>query len=69
MDLIGKIHPPPSKHHTFIIVATNYFTKFVEAQPLVNMTQADVIWFIKTQIIYQFLEFLKLLLEIRELCS
>ena len=54
MDLIGKIHPPSSKHHVFIIVATDYFTKWVDAQPLVNMTQADVTRFIKTQIIYWF---------------
>lgn len=54
MDLIGKIHAPSSKHHTFIIAAMDYFTKWVEAQPLFNMTQADVIWFIKTQIIYRF---------------
>ena len=38
----------------FIIVATDYFTKLVKAQPLVNMTRADVIRFIKTQIIYRF---------------
>ena len=31
MDLIGEIHPPSSKCHVFIIVATNYFTKWVEA--------------------------------------
>ena len=54
MDLISKIHPPSSKCHTFIIVATNYFNKWVEAQSLVNVTQADVKRFIKTQIIYWF---------------
>ena len=54
MDLIRKIHPPSSKHHVFIIVATNYFTKWVEAQLLVNVTQVDVIKLIKTQIMYQF---------------
>ena len=31
MDLIGKIYPPSSKHHVFIILATNYFIKWVEA--------------------------------------
>ena len=54
MDLIGKIHPPSSKRHTFIIVATNYFNKWVEAHPLVNVTQTNVIRFIKTQIIHYF---------------
>ena len=54
IDLFVMIHPPSSKRHTFIIVGINYFTKCVEAQPLVNVTQADVIGFIKTQIIYWF---------------
>ena len=35
-------------------MATNYFTKWVEVQPLVNVSQADMIMFIKTQIIYRF---------------
>ena len=35
-------------------MATDYFTKWVEAQLLVNVTQADVIKFIKTQLIYRF---------------
>lgn len=29
IDLIGKIYPPSSKQHTFIIVATDFFTKWV----------------------------------------
>ncbi|XP_075497226.1 uncharacterized protein LOC142534177 [Primulina tabacum] len=31
MDLIGKIYPPSSKGHSFIIVATDFFAKWVEA--------------------------------------
>ena len=54
MELIGKIHPLSSKRHVFIIVATDHFTKWVKAQLVVHVTQADVIRFIKTQIIYQF---------------
>ncbi|CAL8168357.1 unnamed protein product [Prunus armeniaca] len=34
MDLIGKIYPASSKQHCFIIVATDYFTKWVEAKPV-----------------------------------
>lgn len=37
MDFIGKIYPASSKRHIFIIVATNYYTKWVEAQPMVKM--------------------------------
>ena len=34
MDLIGKIYPTSSKGHNFFLVATNYFTKWVEVVPL-----------------------------------
>jgi len=34
IDIIGQIYPPSSKGHKFILVATNYFTKWVEAIPL-----------------------------------
>ena len=33
MDLIGKIYPT-SKGHNFILVATDYFTKWMEAVSL-----------------------------------
>ena len=54
MDLIGKIHPVSSKGHSFILVATNYFTKWVEAVPLKKAEQKDVIQFMKEQIIHTF---------------
>ncbi|XP_059671013.1 uncharacterized protein LOC132316553 [Cornus florida] len=47
MDLIGKVYPPSSKQHCFIIVATDYFTKWVEAVPMKSVHQEDVIRFIK----------------------
>nr|AAS01936.1 retrotransposon protein, putative, unclassified [Oryza sativa Japonica Group]ABF96961.1 retrotransposon protein, putative, unclassified [Oryza sativa Japonica Group] len=31
IDMIGMINPPSSKGHKFILVATDYFTKWVEA--------------------------------------
>ncbi|GAB2268987.1 hypothetical protein Dimus_038752 [Dionaea muscipula] len=54
IDLIGKIYPPSSKRHTFIIVATDFFTKWVEAIPLREITQEQVIRFITEHIIYKF---------------
>ncbi|XP_015960838.1 uncharacterized protein LOC107484811 [Arachis duranensis] len=38
LDLIGLIHPPSSKQHNFILVAIDYFTKWVEAIPLIEAT-------------------------------
>ena len=43
MDLIRKIHPTSSKGHNFILVATDYFTKWVDAVPLKKAKQKDVI--------------------------
>ncbi|XP_050211463.1 uncharacterized protein LOC126661652 [Mercurialis annua] len=54
IDLIGKIYHPSSKNHSFIIVATDYFTKWVVGKPLVKAEQKDVIKFIKEEIIHQF---------------
>ncbi|XP_051143933.1 uncharacterized protein LOC127260265 [Andrographis paniculata] len=41
LDVIGKIHPASSKQHSFILVATDYFTKWVEAVHLKNVTQKE----------------------------
>ncbi|CAL1407787.1 unnamed protein product [Linum trigynum] len=49
MDLIGMIYPPSSKKHVFIILATDYFTKWVEAKPLKVANQEEVISFIQGQ--------------------
>ena len=40
--------------HNFILVATDYFTKWVEAIPLKKAEKKDVIQFIKEQIIHKF---------------
>ncbi|XP_059649915.1 uncharacterized protein LOC132295623 [Cornus florida] len=54
MDLIGKVYPPSSKQHCFIIVATDYFTKWVEAVPMKSVHQEDMIRFIKQHVIHRF---------------
>ena len=54
MDLIGKIYPASSKGHNFILVATDYFTKWVEAIPLKKTEPKNVIQFIKERIIHRF---------------
>ncbi|CAL9012635.1 unnamed protein product, partial [Prunus brigantina] len=54
MDLIGKIYPASNKQHCFIIVATDYFTKWVEAKPVKSTTSQEIIIFIEEQIIQRF---------------
>jgi hypothetical protein len=54
LDFIGKIHHSLSKGHCFVIVATDYFTKWTEAIPLKNMTHREVIEFITGHIIHRF---------------
>jgi hypothetical protein len=39
LDFIGQIHPASSKGHRFVLVAMDYFTKWMEVVPLKNMTQ------------------------------
>ena len=52
--MIGQIYPPSSKNHKFILVATDYFTKWVEAIPLKSVTSKEMIEFVKEHIIYWF---------------
>jgi hypothetical protein len=54
LDFIGEIHPSSSKGHRFVLVATDYFTKWTEAVALKNMTHWEVIEFITEHIIHRF---------------
>jgi hypothetical protein len=54
LDFIGEIHPSSSKGHHFILVATDYFTKWTKAIPLKNMTHKEVMSFVQEHIIYMF---------------
>lgn len=54
IDSIGKIYPPSSEQHTFIIVVKDFFTKWVKAIPLKEIYQKSVINFIRDHIIYRF---------------
>ena len=54
IDLIGQIYPPSSKNHKFILVATDYFTKWVDAIPLKTVTSKLMIEFVKEHIVYRF---------------
>ena len=54
IDLIGQIYPPSSKNHKFILVAMDYFTKWVEAIPLKTVTSKEMIEFVKEHIVSRF---------------
>jgi len=54
IDLIGQIYLPSSKGHKFILVATVYFTKWVEAIPLKKVISANMIDFVKEHMVYRF---------------
>jgi hypothetical protein len=51
---VGEIHPSSTKGHRFVLVATNNFTKWVEAVPLKKMTYREVINFMLEHIMYRF---------------
>jgi hypothetical protein len=53
LDLIGPINPP-SGGYIWILVATEYFSKWVEAIPLRKATGAAVVNFIREHIITRF---------------
>jgi hypothetical protein len=52
--IIGEITPIYLKHHKYILAATNYFTKWVEAIPLTRVKEKVVIQFIEQQLITRF---------------
>ncbi|RDX73854.1 Pol polyprotein, partial [Mucuna pruriens] len=54
LDMIGLIEPKASNGHRFILVAINYFTKWVEAASYANITKSVVTKFIKRDIICRY---------------
>ncbi|KAK1629591.1 hypothetical protein QYE76_003906 [Lolium multiflorum] len=54
MDMIGKIHPPSSKGHVWVLAITDYFTKWVEAVPMKAVNASDVVDFVKEHVIHRF---------------
>ncbi|WJZ90916.1 hypothetical protein VitviT2T_010031 [Vitis vinifera] len=54
IDIIGKISPKSSSGHEFILVAIDYFTKWVEATSYARLTSARVASFIRSHIICRY---------------
>ena len=51
IDVIGKISPKSSSGHEFILVAIDYFTKWVEEALYARLTSSKVASFIRSHII------------------
>ena len=54
IDIIGKIHPTTSNGHEFILVAIDYFTKWVEVASYKVLNSKKVAQFIQTNIICKY---------------
>ncbi|RVW79267.1 Pol polyprotein [Vitis vinifera] len=54
IDIIGKISPKSSCEHEYILVAIDYFTKWVEAASYARLTADKVAKFIRSHIIFRY---------------
>ena len=54
INMIGPITPKASNGHRFILVAIDYFTKWVEAASYTNVTKGVVVRFLKRDIIARY---------------
>ena len=54
LDFIGEINPTSSGQHRWILTATDYFTKWVEALPTRQATDAIIIDFLLNNIMSRF---------------
>ncbi|KAA0043212.1 Retrovirus-related Pol polyprotein from transposon 412 family [Cucumis melo var. makuwa] len=54
MDVIGPIDPKASYDHRFILVAIDYFTKWIEVASYCNVTRGVVLKFIKKELICRY---------------
>lgn len=54
LDFIGEIHPPSSNQHKWILVATDYFRKWIEAIPTRNANHTVIMNFLQDNIFSRF---------------
>ena len=52
--MVGPITPKSSAGHAYILAATDYFSKWVEAVPLKEVKKENVVNFIRSNIIYRY---------------
>ncbi|KAA0063871.1 uncharacterized protein E6C27_scaffold855G00110 [Cucumis melo var. makuwa] len=54
INVIGPIDPKAPNDHCFILLAIDYFTKWIEAAPYYNVTRGVVLKFIKKELICRY---------------
>jgi hypothetical protein len=54
LDVIGEINPNSSQLHKYILTATYYFTRWMEAVPLKTINDNQVTSFLESHIITRF---------------
>jgi len=54
LDFIGEIHPTSSAQHKWILTTMDYFTKWIEAIPTRQATDAVIIQFLENNILSRF---------------
>ena len=54
LDFIGEIHPSSLGQHRWILTATNYFTKWIEAIPCRQANDSIIMQFLETNILSRF---------------
>ena len=54
LDVVGEINPNSSKLHRYILTATDYFSKWIEAIPLKVISDNEVIQFLQRTIVTKF---------------
>ena len=54
LDVVRPITPKSSAGHSYILPATNYFSKWAEAIPLREVKKENVVDFIRTHTIYRY---------------
>ncbi|CAL2271126.1 unnamed protein product [Prunus armeniaca] len=54
LDVVGPIAPKSSDGHSYILAATDYFSKWAEAVPLKEVKKENIVNFIKVNIIHRY---------------
>jgi hypothetical protein len=63
LDFIGEIHPPSSAQHRWILTATDYVTKWIEAVPSRQAIDTVIIVFLESNILSLFGSPVKLIID------